>query len=189
MTELPVTEPPAIEPAVEPAGDPPVSGRHRVWLVATLALALVLVGLLVAGVVTAVAVHRRDVREVARRQATDAAVAAAPKLGSINYTTLDADRKGAEPLLTPSLRAQYAKIFDPATSLYTQQKVVSRSVVRQAQALSDDSPTQVRVLVFFDQQSTSARRTAPQLTPYAFIATMQRQPGGAWLVGSFESVV
>jgi len=181
------------DPAAAPVGDVDASPSHRgrrsrlPLLVA--ALAALLIATLVLALLVLLDVRHRDARERARSAAVAAAVLAIPRIGSYSYQSFAGDMAAARAVLTPAYAASYDRLVGPQQRLVDQQKAVVRSTVRQAQAISVDSETQVKVLVFFDQQTTSARLAAPAEKPNAFVAVMQRQGDGRWLVANLDSAV
>lgn len=161
--------------------------RGRVLPLVAAALLALLLALVVSDLLLLRDVRRADRVERARLGAVAAALAAVPRIGSYGYETFEADRAAARPLLTATQAAEYDRLLESRKGQVDEQRAVVRSVVRQAQAIEADSDRQVRVLLFVDQTTTSAGLSAPSATPYAFVAVMQRQDDGRWLVGALNT--
>lgn len=183
--------PPDAGVRAEPAYDVTPGPRRRARrpqrlpaLAAVLAVAVAAVA--VVTVLVALRLRAADREDAARRDATNAAVAALPKIASYDYRHLAADKDRALSVLTPALARDYTKLFLPLDSLVQQRKPIVTAAVRAAQAIDTQGDGRARILVFFDQQTASADAAAPVLKPNAFQLTMEREGDGRWLVAALD---
>ncbi|MDX8144743.1 hypothetical protein SK854_21705 [Lentzea sp. BCCO 10_0061] len=182
------SEPVAVE-ETEPAGDKPAQKTGKVaWV---LPVALVLVGLLLAGLGTFFLVKSRSVSYDAALvdSATTSAVngqirEAVEKSFSYNFADVESTEKAAKELLTGKALCQYNAVFGPVKEVAPQQKLVVtvRVVSSAVSSLKDGRAT---VLVFADQVTT--RTTDNQSGGgTAMLRVSAIDDGGRWKIDNME---
>lgn len=121
----------------------------------------------------------------ARALAQDSAVSTATKyaidFGSYDYAKLDQDFRVVSSHLTPAFASKYKQISQQLRSVIVQYKGKSTAVVGGAgiESLRDN---QAVVLIFLDQTVTTTQSKTPRIDRNRVKMTMQRQPGGTWLI-------
>lgn len=168
-----------------PVDAPPPTRRARgaVLRVVSALLAVALIVLVAFSIVELRRAHDANAKEKAGTAALKAAVADFPKIASYSYATIDADMARAKSVFTPALQKDYSKIFGSLTQTLQQQKVVVTAQVQQAQTLSVDSPSEVKVMIFFTQQTSKPTAASSGVTPGTYALTMSKIKG-VWLIGA-----
>jgi len=180
------------EPIDEPddTGDEPVAaGTGRTlphvpgWLLAALALALVLV----AGSATYVQASGDDGARVedAASEATAAAKASVPLVFTYDYRFPDRDRERAFQVLTGDLKTQYSELWKKAIGPNLEKSkgyAKTTSATAGVACVSDDGE-RVGVLVVLDSEAGNVKQT--QKLTLSFTATMVRE-GGDWLIEKID---
>jgi len=204
----PSTEPipaPYVEPTSWPADLPAptpwpamipqvVAPRSSVptWLLAALGALAVIVA--IGALALAALVPSGDRLADATSEAEQAAQRAATTIFSYDYTRLDADQAAADGYLTAAYRQKYDELFGlikqnaPGIKLKVEAQFIASGVVRTGSGsdgwlsgLTEGKADRVQVLLFFDQEKTSAESTTPVTFRNFATLTMQRV-GDSWLV-------
>jgi Mce-associated membrane protein len=187
----------AVKPAAPTQAPPVEEGRdpglrragtvQRPWQlpaeIAAGVIALLLAVLLVLQVLEQA--DRKPIKQ-ARLDASAAARSAVVALISVNYQSLAAGKAKAEKTLAPKFRPEYDKFLTSLQSTATQNKLVSSASVESSGVLSA-SADHVKVLLFVDQISTNASRSAPRIDQPRVTMKMVKLEG-KWLVEGFEVV-
>lgn len=188
----PLTEPAPIDAPAPPAGhdvpepapvSPARSPRSRL---PEAALGVVAVLLAVLAVLEALSWRESKATAQAEVDASVAARAAVVALISVNYEALPEGRARAAKLLAPKFRPEYEKFLTSLETTAKANKLVSSASV-EASGVVSASPGRVTVLLFIDQISTNASRSAPRIDQPRVRMKMIKS-GGKWLVEAFEVV-
>ncbi len=190
-------EPPP-PPVAEPehvTDDEPVDGpvRQPLWASARLMVVLLVVCLVLVGV-TAFAYHRYSepaptVSPVsstgAREDGLTQAATLTQKVLSYNWATLDKDVAGAEAVMEPSFRSEYAKTMASvkAQTVTNQVKLTATAV---ASSIVSASPTKVVALVFVNQVTIAKGTTNQRIDQNRVLVTLTRH-GGEWRVSQMKA--
>lgn len=152
------------------------------------ALALLLVGGLVAATFLGLAYRDAERTGQARTQAVAAARNAAPVILSYDYRHLDRDFTAARTHLTGTFRDTYARttrtVVTPTATKY--QGVVTATVAA-GPAVVSATPDKVVVLLFVNQVTDSTRLSAPRLDLNRVRMTLTRIAGG-WKVSAVDAL-
>ena len=173
----------------EPGRKPVPAGAGRTlphvpgWLLAALALALVLV----AGSATYVQASGDDGARVedAASEATSAAKASVPLVFTYDYRFPDRDRDRALQVLTGDLQSQYSELWEKAIGPNLEKSkgyAKTTSATAGVACVSDDGE-RVGVLVVLDSEAGNVKQT--QKLTLSFTATMV-QRGGDWLIEKID---
>jgi Mce-associated membrane protein len=150
-------------------------------LVAAVVVAVLLVGWL--------ALRLRDdrVATVAREEAVAAARLHAPEIVSYDYRHLDQDFAKAEASLTGKFKEDYAR----TTVTVVKPVAVDNKAVVEARVVAASTiwarPGEAQVLLFVNQQTTTAKTKGPRVDLNRVRMTLQRTKTG-WLVSNVEAL-
>jgi Mce-associated membrane protein len=180
--------PRAAAPPVEEAGGKrsAVLAFAQSWMFAGLALVLASAILATSLVMWKAADDRRTLasNQVA---ATSAATTIIEKMLGYDYKNFDQHTNDVSALLTGPFRSEFVlaatRVVKP---LAVQNQVVVAAKVSKISVMSTSDPNLVKVLVFLDQRTTSAKLTSPQVDQNRVILTMS-QVGGRWLVSKIAA--
>lgn len=150
------------------------------------ALAVVALLLAVLAVLETLSWREAKATEEARLDASVAARAAVVALISVNYQSLPEGRARAVKTLAPKFRPEYEKFLTSLEATATANKLISSASVETSGVIKA-SPKAVTVLLFIDQISTNASRSAPRIDQPRVRMSMVKL-GGSWLVKAFEVV-
>lgn len=144
--------------------------------------------LMAAGSAASVAwVHASD--QAAARAAAEAARAAAnsavPQLLSYNSATVDSDLDRSRELTTGQFAEDYGKLADQVIRPTAKAEKVTTKASVSATSVATAAPEEVVLLMFLDQQTTSADRKMPRLDLTQIKVTM-RDVDGRWLIADLE---
>lgn len=163
-----------------------VARRRRPPLVPTL-LAVCLVAVLAACVLSAVTTRRDRADAAAGTAAVSAARSSAATILSYDYRRLDADFAAATALTTGSFRSDYQATTTKAVAqLATQTKAVVAAKVVAAGVISSTSD-RASVLLFVNQTTTSNRLSSAQVDQVRVQVTMSKVKGH-WLVSALTAL-
>jgi Mce-associated membrane protein len=152
------------------------------------ALALLLVGGLVAATFLGLAYRDAERTGQARTQAMAAARKAAPVILSYDYRHLDRDFTAARTHLTGTFRDTYAKTTRTVvTPTATKYQGVVKATVAAGPAVVSATPDKVVVLLFVNQVTDSTRLSAPRLDLNRVRMTLTRTAGG-WKVSAVDAL-
>jgi Mce-associated membrane protein len=130
--------------------------------------------------------QKLETREDRREAARQAAETAIPRLFSYDYRHIDQDVAAYAPLTTGDFTKQVAAIASPVVKpLAVQNQAVVQAVALNSAVVDDSNPTDVQVLVFVDQATSSKLLSAPRLDRNRALATM-RLVGRDWKVANIR---
>ena len=177
----------SIVPAAETAEPTPPTAKHgsRGLLLRAVAglLSVVLLGLVVVALIEVKRAHTVTQKEAASQAALTAGITDFPLVASYSYATIDADMKRAKSVFAPALQKDYDTLFKPLLQTLQQNKVIVTTQVQQGQAIAADSPTSVRLLIFYTQQTSEPSSASPHLAAGSEAVTMTKL-NGKWLIGA-----
>jgi Mce-associated membrane protein len=130
-----------------------------------------------------------DRRTLASNQAaaSSAASSTIEKMLGYDYKSFDRHTSEVSTLLTGPFRNEFiqaaTKVVKP---LAIQNQAVIAAKVSEVSVMSTPDQTHVKILVFVDQSTTSAKLQRPQIDQNRVILTMS-QVGGRWLVSKIEA--
>lgn len=178
-------EPTAAEPRgwEAPASSSPARGRSRL---PEAALGVVALLLAVLAVLETLSWRRSEATAQAKLDASAAARAAVVALISVNYEALPEGRARAVKVLAPKFRPEYEKFLGSLEATAKANKLISSANVETSGVIKA-SPERVTVLLFIDQISTNASRSAPRIDQPRVRMKMVKS-GDKWLVEAFEVV-
>lgn len=170
-----------------PGGAAAMAGRLPLrWRITSMAVVGILaVAAVVSAVLLAIKAHHDDVAARAGTAARQAATAEIQQILTYDYRTLNTDLARAGNDTTGEFHQQFGtlsgQIIAPAAA---QQQTVTRATVPNASVVSATS-SQVVVLMFIDQSTSSRSQRQPQQVASQVRVTMQ-QDGGRWKVAQFQ---
>lgn len=177
-------------PAWGGAPPPPVRGSRIGYLVAVLALAVLL---LVAGGATAVLGVDRVTSSPATgwpsasvRAATAAANKAVPVVLSYDYRSLDADVAAARKWCTGSMRTSYPKTMTKLRKNITDQQAVVSATAREIGVVSTGSDT-VTLLAYVDERRSTRTVPGTRVDRNRVRVVMRRTDEG-WLIAKLDAL-
>ena len=185
-----VRDAPVAEPADEPADEPATGVRPRVRArVLTLAAAVLVLGLLIAGALAWRQVLTRPGAGEDRAAALSAAKTAVTAVMSYDYRHLDEDIATTTRYISGNFRAQYLTAMNDEVKprAPAEKTVVTGQVLHAAVESVDGAGTQAAVLVFGQQSVTNAANSSPTLSPTQLRAVMSHV-GGRWLLVSLTQL-
>lgn len=169
----------------EPTAEATEPRRRRVRpLVAV--LAVVVLGLLAATVVTGVRLAHANSRADTRDAALAAARQEAVNFTTFDYRHLDRDLRTVMALSTGSFRSQFEKALGQVRTTIADQQTVSKGTVTAAGVESVDGARAV-VIAAVDA-SVSSKGGKPAVKHYRMRISLQRT-GGHWLVSGLAGVI
>jgi Mce-associated membrane protein len=162
----------------------PTLGRR--WIVAGVALSLA-----TAVLVTSLVMWRAadDRRTVATNQAAAASAASTivDKMLGYDYRSFDQHTSEVSALLTGPFRNEFVQAATEVVKpLAVQNQAVIQATVSQASVMSTPDQANVKILLFVDQSTSSAKLAHPQIDQSRVILTMS-QVDGRWLVSKVEA--
>jgi Mce-associated membrane protein len=182
------------EPVDEPVDEPPHGpAKQPLWASARLMVVLLVVCLVLLGV-TVFAYHRYSepaptVSPVsstgAREDGLTQAATLTQKVLSYNWQTLDKDVSGAEAVMEPSFRSEYAKTM-ASVRAQTVQNQVTLTAQTVASSIVSASPTKVVALVFVNQVTKAKSTTNTRIDQNRVLVTLTRH-GGEWRVSQMKA--
>lgn len=181
---VPEPAPPAAEPAdaVEPEEAPARGGAVPGWLLAGLAVLVVLLAVATGYLLTQPS--DGDIADGAS-QAQGAAERAATVVLAYDYRTLDQDQREAGALMTASYREKYDDLFTQIAANAPDLKVVVTADVV-ASGLVRVGADRVQVLVFVNRPTTRADDAEPVIYRDQVVMTMV-ESDGTWLVDDMDT--
>ncbi len=160
---------------------PPSSARRRRRSKAVLIGVLVLVtGLVVALILSLLALSNQDSQASSRTSALAAARTYAVQLASYNYGNLQRDFAAVAANSTPSFRRSFTESSDALKSTLTQYKATAAASVVSA-GLVSSSTSEAVVLVFLTQKIENSSQAKPTTDRSQVQITLVRS-GGRWLI-------
>lgn len=187
--EEPAVRPSRLRVGALPARVAAMAGRLPLrWRITSMAvLGVLAVAAVVSAVLLAVKAHHDDVAARAGTAARQAATAEIQQILTYDYRTINADLARASNDTTGEFHQQFGtlsgQIIVPAAA---QQQTVTRATVPDASVISATS-SQVVVLMFVDQSTSSKSQRQPQQVASQVRVTMQ-QAGGRWKVAQFQAL-
>jgi len=119
--------------------------------------------------------------------ASSAAGSIIEKLLSYDYRTFDRHTNEVSGLLAGRFRNEFVQAATTVVKpLAVQNQAVVLAKVSKASVMSTQGPTDVKILVFVDQRTISAKLERPQIDQNRVILTMS-QVDGRWLVSKIEA--
>jgi Mce-associated membrane protein len=180
LSPIPPVQPPS------PAGRPEPLGPTRRLIRNGLAVLVVVVAVVVAGVFGSRA-YFNSVTERATSDAVAAATTRTAQLLSYSAPTLDADLARAKQQVTGDFVTRFnqlaSTLIGPSTK---EQNITTKATVTRAGFVSADS-NRVVTLVFIDQVTTTATRPAPVQSTSQAQVTMTKV-GGTWLISDVAPI-
>jgi len=128
-----------------------------------------------------------------RTEASDRAAAASAasviieKMLGYDYKSFDQHTRQVSALLTGGFRNEFVQAATQVVKpLAIQNQAVIQAKVSEASVMSTPGLADVKVLLFVDQRTTSAKLASPQIDQNRIILTMS-QTDGRWLVSKVEA--
>ncbi|HEX7536986.1 MAG TPA: hypothetical protein VF391_08275 [Dermatophilaceae bacterium] len=173
--------------ATAPAGERVAgSARGPGWMVAGLAL-LLATGALVTSLVIWRAAEDRQTQASAQAAAASAGKAITEKMLGYDYKTFDQHTTEVSGLLTGSFRNEFVRAASTVVKpLAVGNQAVVVAQVSKVSVMSPRDQADVKILVFVDQRTTSAKLKRPQIDQNRVMLTMS-QVDGRWLVSRVEA--
>jgi len=176
-------QPRAEAPAIKPAA---AFALHPSWMFAGLAL-LLAAAILVTSVVMWKAADDRRTQASDRAAAASAASIIIEKMLGYDYNSFDQHTREVSALLTGGFRNEFVQAATQVVRpLAIQNQAVIQAKVSEASVMSTPGQADVKVLLFVDQSTTSAKLVRPQIDQNRVILTMS-QTDGRWLVSKVEA--
>ena len=159
---------------------------HPGWVFAGLSL-LLATAILVTSIVIWKAGDERRTQASREVAASSAARSIIEKLLGYDYRTFDRHTKDVSALLTWRFRNEFVQAATTLVKpLAVQNQAVVLAKVSKTSVMSTPGQADVRILVFVDQRTTSAKLERPQVDQNRVILTMS-QVDGRWLVSKIEA--
>jgi len=148
---------------------------------------LLATGILVTSMVIWKAAEERRTLASGQVAASSAASAIVEKLLGYDYRTFDRHTHEVSALLTGRFRNEFVQAATTVVKpLAVQNQAVVMAKVSKASVMSTPDQADVKILLFVDQRTTSAKLERPQIDQNRVILTMS-QVDGRWLVSKIEA--
>jgi len=148
---------------------------------------LLATALLVTSMVMWRAADERRALASSRVAASSAATTIVQKLLGYNFKTFDQHTNQVSVLLTGHLRNEFVQAATTVVKpLAVQNQAVVLATVSKASVMSTPNQADVKILLFVDQSTTSAKLQHPQIDQNRVILTMSKV-AGRWLVAKIEA--
>ena len=156
------------------------------WIFAALALLLASAILVTSMVMWKAADDRRTLASD-RAAAASAASVIIEKMLGYNYKSFDQHTREVSALLTGGFKKEFVQAATQVVKpLAVQNQAVIQAKVSEVSVMSTPGLADVKVLLFVDQSTTSAKLASPQIDQNRVILTMS-QTDGRWLVSKVEA--
>ena len=156
------------------------------WLFAGLSLVLATAILITSMVMWKTAQERRTLA-TAQVGASSAASTIVTKLLGYDYRTFDKHTIAVSALLTGRFKSEFVQAATTVVKpLAVQNQAVVLATVSKAAVMSTPDQGDVKILLFVDQRTTSAKLASPQIDQNRVMLTMS-QVAGRWLVSKIEA--
>jgi len=160
--------------------------RRPGWLAAGLALVLATGVMVTSLVIWRAGEHRRVLAE-SQTAAASAGRAITEKMLGYSYKTFDQHTAEVSTLLTGSFRSEFVKAATTVVKpLAVENQAVVVAKVSKVSVMSPGDHSDVRILAFVDQQTTSTKLKRAQIDQNRVILTMS-EVDGRWLVSRVEA--
>jgi Mce-associated membrane protein len=159
---------------------------HPSWLFAGLSVVLAAAILMASMVMWKGAQEGRTLAS-SQVAASAAASTTVQKLLGYDYRTFDKHTIAVSALLTGRFKSEFVQAATTVVKpLAVQNQAVVVATVSQASVMSTPDQQDVKILLFVDQRTTSAKLAAPQIDQNRVMLTMS-QVAGRWLVSKIEA--
>jgi Mce-associated membrane protein len=160
--------------------------RDPSWMFSGLSL-LLATAILVTSTVLWKAADERRALASSQVAASSAATTIVQKLLGYDYRSFDQHTSQVSVLLTGSLRNQFVQAATTVVKpLAVQNQAVVLARVSKASVMSTPHQADVKILLFVDQSTTSAKLQHPQIDQNRVMLTMSKV-AGRWLVAKIEA--
>ena len=156
------------------------------WMFAGLSLVLA-TAILITSMVMWKAAQERRALATAQVGASSAASTIVTKLLGYDYRTFDKHTIAVSALLTGRFKSEFVQAATTVVKpLAVQNQAVVLATVSKAAVMSTPGQGDVKILLFVDQRTTSAKLASPQIDQNRVMLTMS-QVAGRWLVSKVEA--
>jgi len=156
------------------------------WMFAGLSLVLA-TAILITSMVMWKAAQERRTLATAQVGASSAASTIVTKLLGYDYRTFDKHTIAVSALLTGRFKSEFVQAATTVVKpLAVQNQAVVLATVSKAAVMSTPGQGDVKILLFVDQRTTSAKLASPQIDQNRVMLTMS-QVAGRWLVSKIEA--
>ena len=156
------------------------------WMFAGLSLVLA-TAILITSMVMWKAAQERRTLATAQVAASLAASTIVTKLLGYDYRTFDKHTIAVSAMLTGRFKSEFVQAATTVVKpLAVQNQAVVQATVSKAAVMSTPGQGDVKILLFVDQRTTSAKLASPQIDQNRVMLTMS-QVAGRWLVSKIEA--
>ena len=156
------------------------------WMFAGLSLVLA-TAILITSMVMWKAAQERRTLATAQVAASSAASTIVTKLLGYDYRTFDKHTIAVSALLTGRFKSEFVQAATTVVKpLAVQNQAVVLATVSKAAVMNTPDQGDVKILLFVDQRTTSAKLASPQIDQNRVMLTMS-QVAGRWLVSKIEA--